>query len=136
MIVKSYSALIAVSGIGTACWFRNRSRTNTIPTISTSRTDVICIGPVKANICPINQGKSMLPAPDPTRNQPVIAPVIIILSPASIKMVGKMEAIDKPSPMVPIHSARVGIFPQHDNDSDDCASEQVNKENGLRSGAG
>lgn len=81
-----------------------------IPAISTSKTVVIAFGLVKANICPINQGRSILPAPDPTRNQPVIVPVICILSPASINMVGKMEAIDAPSPMVPIHSTRLESF--------------------------
>ncbi len=83
----------------------NMDRTKTIKTTSTSKTVVMACGPVKAKICPINQGRNMLPAPEPTRNQPVIAPVICIRSPASRMNVGNMDAMERPSPKVPIQRA-------------------------------
>ena len=52
----------------------------------------------------------MLPAPEPTRNQPVIVPVIFIRSPASMMKVGKMDAIEMPRPMVPIHNTILESF--------------------------
>ena len=105
-----YSASIAGSGKGITRWVANKNNTSIVPTISTNRTVVMVPGPVRAKIWPISQERNILPAPDPTRNQPVIAPVICIRSPASIKMVGKMDAMDIPSPIVPIHKARLESF--------------------------
>jgi len=68
------------------------------------------LGPVSTNICPINHGRNILPIPDPTSNQPVIVPVTFIRSAASIMLVGNMDAIDNPNPIVPIHRARSESF--------------------------
>ena len=46
----------------------------------------------------------MPPAPAPTKNQPVIVPLTCMLSPANIIMVGKMDAIENPNPMLPAHN--------------------------------
>ena len=77
---------------------------------SMSKTVVMALGPVWTNIWPINQGNNILPAPEPTRNQPVIVPVICIRSLASMMKVGKMDAMEIPRPRVPIHSMRLESF--------------------------
>ena len=78
--------------------------------ISINKTVVILPGPASAKICPINHGRNMPPIPDPTRNQPVMAPLIVILSDASIILVGNMDAIDSPNATVPIHKAGTESF--------------------------
>ena len=88
----------------------NIKRNANITIRSISKTVVMDLGPVWAKICPISHGSNMLPAPEPTRNHPVIVPVICIRSPASMISVGKMDAMDMPSPKVPIRSMRLESF--------------------------
>src|SRR6266540_1230428 len=46
----------------------------------------------------------MPPMPPPTKNQPVIVPVTCIRSSARVKKVGKIDARETPSSIVPIQS--------------------------------
>ena len=68
------------------------------------RLITIC-GPIGTNNCPITQGRIMPPTPAPSRNQPVIEPVMCIFSSAIVNIVGKIEAILRPNRIVPIQSA-------------------------------
>ena len=81
------------------------------PNITTFRsklakiTNTVTRGPVDSNHCPINQGITIPPLLPPTKNQAVVLPVVAMCRPANEIIVGKMDAIENPTPNVPIHSA-------------------------------
>ncbi len=66
--------------------------------------NIVTIGPMGSNNCPMNHGKNIPPIPLPIRNQLVILGVRRIRSEARTKVVGNIEANDNPRPMVPSQS--------------------------------
>ena len=62
-------------------------------------------GPTGSKSWPISQGSNIAPRLLPTRNRPVILPVMAIRRPASDIVVGKTEPNDSPSPSVPTQMA-------------------------------
>ena len=67
--------------------------------------NIVTRGPIDSKSYPMSQGRNIPPALAPTKNQPVILPVMVILRSARESVVGKMAAIEKPAPNVPSQAA-------------------------------
>ena len=66
-----------------------------------NKVTTMAAGFIRPISCPRNQGVKIAPALPQAQNRPVIFPDKFIVFPAKAKVVGKIEAIDKPSPKVP-----------------------------------